>query len=395
MSLPERLEQAAEALPGDADAIRPANGDPQRLWTGLGPEAAQRVLSWLFANAPDEAIELADEWLDEAGGAAVVAAIDEADLPKPGRKALRRLLHAARSRGLAVVRSEGAPSKVARLPDLEEEISAGYVSSLDPRGARLVYLLESSPAGGAHVFEALVDLERGLVDFQLYRAGRRQVRDFIRDVTRRKGGYAAVEVEPLAVRALIARAVAAHPASRPFPKPFPEWRSRLTKGAEGASTPGELAREALGSEATDEQIERLVAEIRDRAIGPWPPAPDVMEAPVQALRDRAKTAGDEAIDSLEDWTRETIHSLYPGERASVHAERFEECAYLYWRRGDEDTARACLATAAELRSGRGAEAPAVRALGESITRALTLDLKQSLGIGAGEGAEASTNQADG
>jgi hypothetical protein len=269
------------------------------------------------------------------------------------------------------------------------------VSSLDPRGARLVYLLESSPAGGAHVFEALIDLERGLVDFQLYRAGRRQVRDFVRDVTRRKGGYAAVEVEPLAVRALIARAVAAHPASRPFPKPFPEWRSRLTKGADGASTPGDLAREALGSEATEEQIARLVDEIRNRAIGPWPPAPDVMEAPVQALRDRAKNAGDEALASLEDWTRETMRSLYPGELASVHAERFEECAYLYWRRGDEDTARACLATAAELRSGRGADAPAVRALGELIASALTLDLKQSLGLGAAEGAEASTNGADG
>ncbi len=394
MSLPERLEQAAEALPGDADAIRPANGDPQRLWSGLGPEAATRVLAWLFAHSPDDALELAEEWLDEDGGSDAVARIDEDSLPKPGRKALRRLLHAVRSRGIAVDRSEGAASKVSRLPDLEEEICAGYVSPLDPRGARLVYLLESSPAGGAHVFEALLAHDRGLVDFQIYRAGRRQVRDFVRDVTRRKGGYAAVEVDPRSVRALIARTVALHPPSRPLPKPFPEWRSRLTRGADGAATPGELAREALGSSATDAQIEQLVEAIRQRVIGPWPPAPEVMEAPITALRDRVKNAGEAGAASIEDWTRETMLSLYPGEHASVYAERFEESAYLFWRRGEEDTARACLATAAELRNGRGVEAPAVRALSELIASALTLDLKQSLGLGAAEGAEAAIHGAD-
>lgn len=394
MSLPERLEQAAEALPGDADAIRPANGDPQRLWSELGPAAATRVLAWLFAHAPEDALELADEWLDEAGGPDVIVGIDEASLPKPGRKALRRLLHAARSRGLAVERGEPAESKVSRLPDLEEEISAGYVSSLDPRGARLVYVLESTPAGGAHVFEALLDHERGLVDFQIYRAGRRQVRDFVRDVTRRKGGYAAVEADPLSVRALIARTVAVHPPSRPFPKPFPEWRSRLTKGVEGVATPGEQVRAELGTEATDGQIAGLLEAIRNRVIGPWPPAPDVMEAPIGALRERVKNAGDAAVASIEEWTRETLHSLYPGERASVYAERFEESAYLFWRRGEEDTARACLATAAELRQGRGADAPAVRALSESIAGALTLDLKQSLGLGAADGADPAIHGAD-
>jgi hypothetical protein len=97
---------------------------------------------------------------------------------------------------------------------------------------------------------------------------------------------------------------------------------------------------------------------------------------------------------LEDWARETTRSLYPGELAPVYAERFEECAYLYWRRGEEDTARACLATAAELRAGRGAEAPAVRALGDLVASALTMDLKQSLGLGAAEGAEADRHGAD-
>ena len=49
VGLPEALERAATALPGDADAIRPANGDPAALLRALDAEAAARVLGWLLA----------------------------------------------------------------------------------------------------------------------------------------------------------------------------------------------------------------------------------------------------------------------------------------------------------------------------------------------------------
>ena len=41
MSLAEVLERAAVALPGDAEVIRPANGDPVHLLELLGPAAAE------------------------------------------------------------------------------------------------------------------------------------------------------------------------------------------------------------------------------------------------------------------------------------------------------------------------------------------------------------------
>lgn len=399
MSLPERLEQAAEALPGDADAIRPANGDPHQLLEGLDVEAAQRVLHWLFEHAPDEAAELAAAWLDEDGGADALAQIEEGTLPKPGRKSLRRVLHAARSRGIAVEGGQPAVAKVARLPDLEQEISAGYVSPLDPRGSRLVYLVESSPSGGARVFEVLIDHDRGIADFQVYRAGRKQVRDFVRDVTRRKGGYAAVEADPSAVKALVARAAERHPAGRPIPKPFPEWRTRLTKGVDDAMTPGEETRAALRAghpESSDvpdaEALERLADAVRARELGPWPPSPELLEGTVAALRARATENVEEAETALEEWTREAVAALYLGETARVCAERFEESAYVYWRRGEEALARACLVAADGLRADRGRDAPAVEALCEVVAEALSMDIKQSLGVGGQEGADGDPNE---
>jgi len=396
MSLPERLEQAAEALPDEADAIRPANGDPRQLLTTLDAAGAARVLAWLLEHAPEEGAELALAWLEEPDGDAIVTTIDEGALPKPGRKALRRVLHAARSRGLAAPRAGATASKVSRLPEVDQPISAAYVSPLDPRGARLVYLVESSPGGGARVFETLIDDERGIVDFQVYKAGRRQVRDFIRDVTGRKGGYAAVETDVAAVRALLARAAARHPTSRPFPKPFTEWRSRLTREGEGAATPGEQVRAALeGSAAEADAIDRLAHAARARSFGPWPPAADALETVVRDLRARAEAEPDGAPEGYASWARDAIVALYAGVFAPLMAERFEECAYVFWRRGEEDLARACLATAGSLRDGRGAEAPAVGALGEVIADALAADWKQSLGAGAGEGADAESTGSDG
>ncbi len=54
VGLPEALERAASALPQDADAIRPANGDPVQLAQALSDTEASRVLCWLLGNEPDQ-----------------------------------------------------------------------------------------------------------------------------------------------------------------------------------------------------------------------------------------------------------------------------------------------------------------------------------------------------
>ena len=380
MSLPERLENAAEALPEDADQIRPANGDPHQLLIGLDASAAGRVLRWMMTHAPDEAGELAMVWLEEPAGQAPLSEIVEGDLPKPSRKVWRRVLHAARSRGLEISSQASSAPKVARLPDLEQSISAGYVSPLDPRGSRLVYLVESSAGGGARVFEILLDLNRGLGDFQVYRAGRRQVREFIRDVTRRGGKQGATEVEPERVRALIARAVERHPSDRPFPKSFSEWRRRLTEAVDASQTPGAGVREALGSRAPSDSAEAsLVDAIEARALGPWPPVPKALEALLVEVQAKASGQADLDREVCKEWLREGLSPLYLGEASAFYAECLEESAYLYWKAGQEEPAQGCLAAADALRSNQGQESRAVQALIGVVADALALDLEKRLG----------------
>ena len=97
MSLPECLERAASELPLLADRIRPANGDPRRLLDLLAPSDAARVLAWVLANDQAAGEELLEAWAEMDGGAAVLVAVPEDEVPKAGRKGLRRALHRLRA----------------------------------------------------------------------------------------------------------------------------------------------------------------------------------------------------------------------------------------------------------------------------------------------------------
>jgi hypothetical protein len=340
MSLADILEEAASALPGDADAIRPANGDPFQLLEGLGAEGAGRVLAWVLANGPEDGIELALAWLDVEGGPKVLAAVDEKALPKPGRKALRKVLHRLRSQGVNLPSRERAQPVVSRLPEVRDEISAGFVSALDPRGSRLVYLVEPNPSGGARLFEILLDENRGVVDFEVYSAARGRIRRFVKDAVGKKR-IRAVEATPESLRALVARIAARHPADRIFPQSFGEWRSKVA--VEGA-TPGDLAAEALGTVDDTDGLARAAELVKKGTVGPWGPSPQELADRVEErLSDQAKTEPDEAREA-ELW-QELAELIAGGEHADTNAQRFRESAYVFWKLDQEDDARACLCAA--------------------------------------------------
>ena len=377
MSLAESLERAAVACPEDADEIRPANGDPSRLFQLLEPESRERVLLWLLSNQAEQAQELAEAWLEESEGLTTIVSLSTEELPKEGRKVLRRLIHRARSQGNTVEPEQDAESHVARLPHVDESISVGFLSPYDPRGGRLVYIVESNPAGGAQVFEALIDEDRGIVDFQVYRAGRRQVKSFIRDVTHR-GRFSATETEAATVRALIARGAERQSESQKIPASFKEWRSRLQLDARGVQTPGERVIEALSEEAGEDDLSALREKVKDGEIGPWPPQPPVLEAVVGPIRESFQASAGESTDEEEmaDAMKEAIGTCYGGALAEVNAERLAESAYLYWQQGEDPLARACL-TSAKILKGDGVDlGPVTGECIRVVTDALVSDLKE-------------------
>jgi hypothetical protein len=348
MSLAESLERAAAALPEDAELIRPANGDPVQLIELLSSQASGRLLSWLLTHESEAGAELAASWSEHGKGAELLGQFDESTLPKAGRKILRRARHRLRASGLQLPEADAPVSGVRRLPELEDNLEVAYVSALGPRGSRPVYLVERNPAGGARLFEVLLDEVLGVVDCEVYTAGRSRVRGFIREVTRRSQ-LAAVAAEPAAVRALIARVAALQSKDRPVPRSFGEWHSHLAVPAEGVPTPGEQARAMLGAGDDEAGLEWAAELVRKSELGPWPPS-------VERLSEIAQRHRSDDGDDFASLAGE----LYQGDFLERTGIRFEEHAYVLWKSDREQDARACLAAAAAFRE-RAVEENAVAA----------------------------------
>jgi hypothetical protein len=318
VSLASALENAASALPELSDAVRPANGDPEKLLANLDAAGAGRVLEWLLRHEPTAGAELAAAFLDAPEGGAPLLALRDVELPKEGRKVLRRVLHRLRSRGEDV--SEAPAPRVARLAPLEDTLGGAFVSALDPSGARLVVLVEPHPSSGARLFEVVVDEARGVLDFHAFVTGRSKARSFLRELQVRDR-WSVVEVPRSAAEALLARMAAPGSDRAAPPREFGAWRSRLATPEEGAKSPGELAREALDEAGHAGALERAVALVKEQEIGPWPPAVGTLEEMAAALKDAAEG------------------------RVIVAAWRLRETAYVFWKREREGDARACLAAA--------------------------------------------------
>ena len=255
MSLPESLERAATNLANLADQIRPANGDPDRLLEDLKPEAASQLLVWILANEPDVADELVSAWGEWEKGADVLLGISDASMSehgvsKAGRKILRKAHHRLRSRGIDVQAAAEPTVSTRRLEVVEDSFEAAYLSAPDFRGARVGYLAEGHPAGGARLFEIRFDEARGILEFKVYNASRSKIRGFLRSMSVAQA-QRLFDVPRLALCALVRRASLAQPSDRPLPSGFMEWRGRLFPDSLASEpTPGGLIRAEL-AEAGD------------------------------------------------------------------------------------------------------------------------------------------------
>jgi hypothetical protein len=366
LGLPEALERAASALPGDADEIRPANGDPVQLRRSLDDEAACRVLSWLLQHEPASGGELAGAWAEDSeDGARLLLRIDPEGLPKVARKALRRVIHQLKSRGVALPEAPRT-EVVSTLPPIDESIDEARITPIDPSGARLVYVALDNPSGGVRLFVLVLDDERGITEFEVYNSGRRHARKFLRDFEKQEG-LSGVVAPPQAVRALIARCAREHPADRPLPTGFSEWRSRLGDAAEGTPTPGDLAREALPIADDDrpERLERAVELVSTGVIGPWVPRGAALERLAEKLGEIEQgviiVSGSRRKEQVRQTMDDALSEIF-SDAAGVHAaQRFEESAYVLWKAGPEDDARACLAAARAYREVEPQANPVARA----------------------------------
>lgn len=348
MSLAESLERAASELRELGDQIRPANGDPHRLLEELDASQSTRLLTWLLNEDPDGAADLIQVWGEEEAGAPVLVGVNESEVAKAGRKLLRKAMHRLRSRGIEAPASSVPATAPKRVPIASDRWQAAHVSAPDFRGARVGYLVDSHPSGGARLFETRFDEARGILDFKIYNAGRSKVRGFLRSLTQGTGQHL-FEVDRDPLRALVRRASLAQPMDRPLPTAFVEWRGRLfSDDLEAQETPGDLARGALGPDGAAD-LEPLLTDVREGRLGPWPPKTTWVGDWMAKGREAVEgLEGDARASAIESWIGEASEALAKETDAGLLARHLDEMAWVRWRSDDEAGARVLLGVADSL-----------------------------------------------
>jgi hypothetical protein len=380
MSLPESLEQAATELEGLADQIRPANGDPQRLLEELQPDQAGDLLAWILSREFDSAAELVEAWGETEAGAAILLGMPDEGLSKAGRKLLRKARHRLRSQGVEVAASEPPVVASRRGTPVEDSFGAASISAPDFRGARVGYLADRHPAGGARLFEIRFDESRGILDFKVYNAGRSKVRGFLRTLSSARA-HRLFDVPRAALCALVRRASLAQPADRPLPTGFIEWRGRLfSQSIENEPTPGALARAALAAEIASEDseaaLESLLAQIAEGEVGPWPPPTGRVGEWMEQAREAVEGLEAEArIAAIESWLVTVSDDLAAATDPEWLARQLEELAWVRWQSEAPEAARSLVSAADAVLAGEAVALRVARARAESLFGTFLTELR--------------------
>ena len=309
---------------------------------GRDGEADERLLDWLGSQATGEAAEALQRYLRAA---------DDKQRIKQARRALHRL----RSQGLDV-EAPGEPAAAAgftlAIDSDPLEGARAYLTSIDGRGARLVWVLWRAASGGSRLLQAVVDDSVGVREAEIATVTRNGFREYIGQVDANPTILLA-QVEPsLAIEALQAAARRSEESGNKVPAAYPEFarRAHVSAGGAGAATAriyelidaGELGGDAA-------LIEASMTLLREPYFQSW-----AMEgAAVDAAAEEVHSAETSTLMISEEQRRErmqaairnAVHESFNPDTRSLYRGRLEEMATMLWERGRHDEARRALAAA--------------------------------------------------
>jgi hypothetical protein len=281
----------------------------------------------------------------------------EATADRTARKEIRRLLYRLAQTGV----TPPATPAAAPAPILGPAVEA-WVSAVDGRGDRLVWLVREQPSGGLVLVAAEVNEPAGLRDLRVLDVTRKHLRT-MRQRFQREASLTLVEVDWRAADALVVEAQAR--LSEPDRRlDYARVRSRVTTLPPLA--PAELVSTRVHPPDDDERA-RLVAESATLAMEPefrtWWPRPDAAGPildEVRAIRESPLVVSKpQQEERLREVLTRAIGTLYP---AAVTARRLVATAYVLAESGRLDAARRALAVGATLLERPDTEIPLLQTL---------------------------------
>jgi hypothetical protein len=290
--------------------------------------------------------------------AATLAAQADAAGDRTTRKEIRRALYRLEQTGVTV---PSRPS-TASAPILGPAIEA-WVSAVDGRGDRLVWLIREHPSGAITLVAADVNEPEGLRDLRSFDVTRKQLRA-MRERFEREAGLTFVPADWRCVDALVVEAQDRLGATPDRRLDYRRLRPRLT------THPPQDAAELVSARVAppgDADQGRLVAEsdalATERELRSWWPRPEHAApylAEIRAVRESPLVLSPvQQEERLREVLARAARALYP---PAVTARRLAATAFVFAETGRPDAARRALAVAARLRTHPDTEIPLIQAL---------------------------------
>jgi hypothetical protein len=222
--------------------LRDPNRESQEIASATGvprEEAARasRMVLGIARATPEELLTLPPPLaLAVLHAAAAAQRLDllAAAAAHPGKevsKEAKRAVYALRMKGVAVPE---APRPVAPAPAAAPEPPVPcYASALDGHGERALWIGRPVPGKGIEVGQVVLSDQRGLLDLHLGLLGRKEYRQFGKDLLERGRGMSVVEVDREQAKGLVAAARRLNDAAgQPLPAGADAWLARLGPAVE-------------------------------------------------------------------------------------------------------------------------------------------------------------------
>jgi hypothetical protein len=283
-------------------------------------------------------------------------ALETSSQEKLVRKEVRRSLYRLSQRGLAIPKAAAAePAPRLGPPPVE-----GYLSAIDGRGDRLVWLVKPMPGGLAHVFAVINDPE-GLREVTLAETTRKAIRE-ARQALLEQHDLRMVDADGRYCDFLIDRGFHwATARNQPISGDWPGLRAQLFKEPVKEMPPLILSVADVAAVRADTQ---LVAEsqllVDEKELRTWFFAPDEVKPYLDEMlqiRDSPLVLGEaQQTERFRALVERAIEELFGGEQQAVWVRRLEEMAYFFHVTGRPEQGKralaAGLALAASTHGGR-------------------------------------------
>ncbi len=310
---------------------------------GIQPELDGRLLDWIAAQGTIEAAQVLQRFLAEAEDKSRV-------------KQVKKALHRLRSQGVEIDDGNAAEQGGGFSMAIESGVlqdARAYVTSIDGRGARLVWVLWRGPSGGSRLLQAVVDDTAGVREAEVATVTRQGFREYVEQM--QANPTVLLQQVPLASATSTLAAAAAHTEERggELPSAYAKWADVAGVAPALAGHPPIYEHVAVedvrdNSSLIDESMKLL----REEHFQSWAMEGTPINGAADEIHDAETStlvlSDEQRQERMQDAIRDAVSKSFDDTTRRLYRARLEVMAEMLWDRSQQEAARQALAAAVAL-----------------------------------------------